>query len=111
MLQGERNMKDDIAYEWYLKHTDPIKYVRRIGVSISDACRLNGSPNWGSEPWISGLENHTEISFEYSFIAHDGATWIFREREKYKKVLRFGKIKIGNNCAVGANSTICLVFI
>lgn len=34
-------------YNWYLKKTDPIKYAQKIGVSLGEHCRLNGSPEWG----------------------------------------------------------------
>lgn len=60
----------------------------------------------GSEPWLIQLGNHTEISFDCAFITHDGSTWVFREEQRYSKVLRFGKIVIGNNCFIGARSTI-----
>ena len=94
------------AYKWYLKKTNPIKYAQKIGVSLGKQCRLNGSPEWGSEPWLIQLGDHTEISFDCAFITHDGSTWVFREEQRYSKVLRFGKIVIGNNCFIGARSTI-----
>lgn len=93
-------------YNWYLKKNDPMKYAKRIGVHIGDRCRLNGSPEWGSEPWLIQIGEHTEISFDCAFITHDGSTWVFRESQRYSKVLRFGKIVIGNNCFIGARSTI-----
>ena len=98
-------------YNWYLKKTDPIKYAQKIGVSLGEHCRLNGSPEWGSEPWLIRLGNHTEISFDCAFITHDGSTWVFREEQRYSKVLRFGKIVIGNNCFIGARSTILPGFV
>ena len=63
-------------------------------------------PNWGSEPYLIELGNRTEISFEVAFVTHDGATWVFRNQDKYKEVIKFGKIKIGNDSFVGARSTI-----
>lgn len=94
------------AYNWYLKKTNPIKYAQKIGVSLGNRCRLNGSPEWGSEPWLIQLGDHTEISFDCAFITHDGSTWVFREEQRYNKVIRFGRITIGNNCFIGAKSTI-----
>lgn len=73
---------------------------------MGERCRLNGSPDWGSEPWLIQIGEHTEISFDCAFITHDGATWVFREEQRYNKVLRFGKIVIGDNCFIGARSTI-----
>lgn len=88
------------------KLTNPIEYSRKIGVKIGENCKLNGVPNWGSEPYLIELGNRTEISFEVAFVTHDGATWVFRNQDKYKEVIKFGKIKIGNDSFVGARSTI-----
>ena len=40
------------------------------------------------------------------FITRDGATRVIKRKEKYKAVVKFGKITIGNNCFIGARSTI-----
>ena len=47
-----------------------------------------------------------EISLRVTFLTHDGATWCFRDEERYKDVIRYGKIVIDDNCFIGANSTI-----
>lgn len=85
---------------------DPIAYSRSVGVTIGENCKLNGVPNWGSEPYLISLGNHVEVSFDCVFITHDGATWVFRNEEKYKKVIKFGKIKLCDNCFIGARSMI-----
>lgn len=94
------------AIAWIWKHKNPIGYARHLGVTIGEGCRLMGSPNWGSEPWLITLGNHSEVSCDCSFITHDGATWVFRHEERYKNVVKFGKINIGNHCFIGARSTI-----
>lgn len=99
------NLFQKVRY-FLLKKRNPIQYARELGVTIGDNCRLIGSPNWGSEPWLITLGNHTEVSFDCAFITHDGATWVFRNEEKYKNVVKFGKINIGNDCFIGARSTI-----
>lgn len=86
--------------------SDPINYSRNIGVKIGVECKLNGIPNWGSEPYLIKIGNRTEISFDVAFITHDGATWTFRNQEKYKNVIKFGLIKIGDECFIGARSII-----
>lgn len=86
------------------KRSNPIKYAKKIGVSIGVNCKLNGSPNWGTEPFLISIGDHTEISFDCVFLTHDGSTWVFRDKEPYKDVLRFGRIKVGNNCFIGARS-------
>jgi acetyltransferase-like isoleucine patch superfamily enzyme len=84
----------------------PIKYARKKGVTIGSNCKLNGHPNWGSEPYLIDLGNHVELSGDVAFITHDGATWCFRDEEKYKNVIRYGKISIKDNCFIGMRSTI-----
>ncbi len=92
--------------DFYLKKTSLIKYAKIIGVSIGENCKLNGSPDWGSEPWLISLGNHSEVSFDCAFVTHDGATWVFRKEERYKDIIKFGRIKIGDDCFIGARSTI-----
>lgn len=91
---------------WYMRRNDPIRYAREIGVTVGEGCRFQGSPGWGSEPWLISVGNHTEISSGVSLITHDGATWVFRDQEEYKGTLKFGRIRIGNNCFIGARSTV-----
>ena len=91
---------------WYKRRNDPIGYAREIGVTIGKNCKLIGSPVWGSEPWLISVGDHTEISSGVSLITHDGATWVFRDQEEYKNTLKFGRIRIGDNCFIGARSII-----
>ena len=83
-----------------------LNYSKMLGVTFGNNCKLNGIPNWGSEPYLISIGNKVEISFGCSFITHDGSTWLFRDKDMYKDVIRFGKIEIGDNCFIGANSTI-----
>lgn len=99
------NILTKIYYE-LLKRRNPIKYAKTIGVTVGKNCRLMGSPNWGSEPWLISVGDNTLISFECAFITHDGATWTFRREEEFKDIVRFGKIEIGNDCFIGARSII-----
>lgn len=46
------------------------------------------------------------ISGKVTFLNHDGATWVFREKGPYKGTYKFGPIKIGNNCFIGFGATI-----
>lgn len=52
------------------------------------------------------IGNHVELSGDMAFITHDGATWVFRDEERYKNVIRYGKIVIKDNCFIGMRSTI-----
>lgn len=93
-------------YSFYLKKRKPLVYARKIGVEIGDNLRLVGSPNWGSEPWLIRIGEHTLVSFDVSFVTHDAGTWCFRNQESYKHTVKFGRIKVGDNCFIGAKSTI-----
>ena len=85
---------------------NPLKYAQKIGVTIGERCRIIGPQNWGSEPYLIEIGNHTEISLDCMFITHDGATWVFRETDEYKNIIRFGKIIIGNDCFIGDRKSV-----
>jgi len=79
--------------------------AKKLGVKIGENCRLF-SANFGSEPWLISLGNHVELSNGVQFTTHDGGTWVFRNEERYKKVIKYGKIVIKDNCFIGMNSII-----
>lgn len=95
-----------LADKFRRRFSDRIDYSRKAGVTIGNGCKLNDIPSWGSEPWLISLGNHVEISSAVTFITHDGATWVFRNQEKYKDVIKYGKISIHDNCFIGMHSTI-----
>ncbi len=95
-----------IILKYKMLTSSPIEYSRNIGVKIGGGCRLNGIPDWGSEPWLISLGEHVECSSGICFITHDGSTWVFRDEERYKNVIRYGKIIIKDNCFIGMRSTI-----
>lgn len=102
---GKRLIKNIIYIIWFRK---TVKYARWIGVNIGTDCKIISHPNWGSEPYLISIGNHTEISSGVTFLTHDGATWISRKDEKYKdqQIMKFGYIRIGDDCFIGCNSTI-----
>jgi len=75
-------------------------YARKIGVKLGDNCRLIGNNNFGSEPYLVTIGNHVSIT-QSSFITHDGAVWIFRD--KLPDIEVFKPITIGNNVFIGIN--------
>ena len=81
----------------------PVAYARKLGVTVGENCIL-GSFRFGSEPWLITLGNHVEITGNVTFITHDGATWVLRQDERYRRVLRYGKITIGDNVLIGYGS-------
>lgn len=92
-------------FEYIEKHINPERYAKRIGVKIGQNCRV-GMPNWGTEPYLISIGNHVTISCDVIFLTHDGGTWVFREKDEYKGITKFGKITIGDNCFIGCRSTI-----
>ena len=89
---------------------NPVKYAKKVGVNLLDASDIKLlSTNFGSEPWLITIGRHVELSGNVVFITHDGATWVFRNRNqlnKYSDVIRYGKIIIKDNCFIGMNSVI-----
>lgn len=85
---------------------DPVRFAKRIGVTIGKDCSFAGMPDFGSEPYLVTIGNHVRTSSQVTFITHDGATWVFRDQEKYKNVKKYGKIIVGDNCFLGLRSII-----
>lgn len=50
------------------------------------------------------IGNRVLISFDVSFITHDGATFVIHKDEAYKDIYKFGRIQVGDNCFIGAKS-------
>jgi acetyltransferase-like isoleucine patch superfamily enzyme len=80
-------------------------YVRR-GLKLGRDVRVIGKPDFGSEPYLIDIGDHVTISSHVTFVTHDGATWVFRHRPEYLGLQRFGRIKIGINCFIGARSVV-----
>ena len=82
----------------------PKKYAKEIGVNIADSVRITGHIKWGSEPWLVTVGENTTIADGVVFTTHDGAVNVVNKEEKYKDVIKFGRIDIGNNCFIGAGA-------
>ena len=87
-----------------VKRINKIWYAKLLGVKLGENVRLIGNLNLGTEPYLISIGNHVTVSNDVSFITHDGATWVFKENKEYKDVVKYGKIKIGNNCFIGTKS-------
>lgn len=84
-----------------------IMRLKKAGLKISSSCRLIGTPNFGSEPYLVDLSGENcVISDRVSFITHDGATSVFRTQERYKNVIRYGPIIVRSNCFIGYGAII-----
>ncbi len=74
---------------------------KRQGLQVADDCRFHGLPDFGSEPYLISIGKHVAMAGEVAFITHDGGTYVFREQERYKKVIKYGRITIHDNCVIG----------
>lgn len=83
-----------------------LRRLRRQGLTIPDDCRLAGMPSFGSEPYLITIGHHVSMADEVAFITHDGGTRVFRDQEPYKKVLKYGRITVLDNCVIGYRATI-----
>jgi acetyltransferase-like isoleucine patch superfamily enzyme len=75
--------------------------LRRAGLCLPEDCRLADVPHFDSEPYLITIGHHVAIAAEVSFITHDGGTYVFRDQERYRRVLKFGRITIKDNCVIG----------
>ena len=83
-----------------------LKDAQRQGMIVEDGVTVMGGVNFGSEPYLITLRKNCRISSNVNFVNHDGGTHAFRCWPKYSHVVKYGKIEIGENSFIGAESTI-----
>ena len=88
-----------------LKH-DSVTFAKKLGVKIGKNVRLLGvsDKTFSSEPYLVSIDDHVTITDQVQFITHDGAVWVFREKEEDIEFIR--PIKIGNNVFIGYRTII-----
>lgn len=70
-------------------------------MEIGEGCLICSDIS-GVDSWLISIGNHTTISTNVSFILHDfSASLVFPGKSNL-----YGKITIGDNCFIGANSTL-----
>lgn len=89
-----------------IKHNAYIKSCMENGLQIGENTIIRNNVSFGSEPFLVQVGNNTRIASGTTFVTHSGATMNIREIEGYETVRNFGRIKIGNNCAIGSNCVI-----
>ena len=77
-------------------------YFRRHGMKVGSNCNILSDIN-SSEPYLISIGDNVTISNDVDFITHDAS--IGKVTNGITSDL-FGPIEIGNNCFIGANSTI-----
>ena len=99
-------LKEKIIY-YVESRKDPSlsSYYRRFGANIGKDCSFIGTNiSFSSEPYLITLGDRVRVSFDVAFVTHDGGTFVLRE--KYPNTSIYGKIIIGNNVFIGANTTL-----
>ena len=81
---------------------DPYALRLIYKTTIGKNCRLSKN-NYGSEPYLLRFGNHVS-AIGVDFVTHDGAVWVFREKEP--KLELFKSIYIGSNVFIGIKSII-----
>jgi acetyltransferase-like isoleucine patch superfamily enzyme len=80
--------------------------LRRQGLTVADDCRFTDLPSFGSEPYLVSIGKHVAFAAGVSFITHDGATYVFRDQDPYRRVIKYGRITIFDNCVIGYRAII-----
>lgn len=82
---------------------DPVKYFRGQGVDIGEDAEIFGANlhTFGSEPYLVSIGNQVTISHNVDFITHDGGLRV--ARAKYPDAYLYGRIRISDNCFIGAH--------
>ena len=65
--------------------TDSHKEALKAGMVEGERVSVMGGVNFGSEPYLIKLGDDVRISFDVTFVNHDGGTWAFRDRKEYRK--------------------------
>lgn len=87
-----------------LSSKNGIKYAKKLGVKIADQVRFTGVPDYGSEPWLVEIKKNAFLTAHIQFITHEGSVENLRRLdEKYKSVIKFGKIVIEEGAFIGRN--------
>lgn len=84
-----------------------LREAKKAGMIVEDGVTIMGGVNFGSEPYLIYLHKFCRLSTDVMFITHDGGTWAFRnDNQKYKHVIKYGKIEVGEYSFIGARAII-----
>jgi len=83
-----------------------LRRLRERGLEVGADCRIFGFPSFGSEPYLVSIGNHVTVSAGVAFLTHDGATWVFRARPEFSNVIKYGRIRVNDNCFIGVRAII-----
>jgi len=92
-------------FSYKKKELSYVEKARLQGVKVGENCVFVTMPSFGTEPYFITIGDNVKISFDVTFLTHDGGIWVGNNLEKtdYSKL---GEIKIGNNCFIGCRTII-----
>lgn len=70
-------------------------YAKHIGVNMGKGVRIYGNISWSTEPWIITIGDGCHITNDVTFVTHDGATLLFRDRTLILKLLHQSNLGSG----------------
>lgn len=88
------------------KHKVYIQTCINNGLILGKNVSIRNGVSIGSEPFLVEIGEGSRIASGTTFVTHSGATVNLRKIEGFEEVRNFGRIKIGENCAVGSNCVI-----
>ena len=77
--------------------------LKKQGLQIGDGSIIQSPKGIGSEPYLVSISDHVYVTSGVRFITHDGGTSIIRDQERYRKVIKYGRITIHHHCLIGVN--------
>lgn len=92
----------------FMKIIDPLKWAKKHGMHVGEGVTLsskNGT-TFGSEPYLIFLDDYVRLSGGVSFITHDGGLHSIRDMDKYRDVVAFGAIHVGEKSFIGYKTII-----
>ena len=103
----------NFIYRIILKiHTTYQQFIQNIylklcitkGLKVGKKVRFVEVPQFGTEPFLIEIGDETTFSNNVRFVNHDGGQNALHFFEKYRDVRTFGRIKIGKQCLIGADT-------
>jgi acetyltransferase-like isoleucine patch superfamily enzyme len=76
--------------------------ARRAGATIGKSCSFSDAPGSGDHPFLIAIGNDVAMAADVAFIMTDGGTHDFAHLERYRKVIKYVRINIRDNCVIGA---------
>lgn len=91
----------------FMNNEQYIEYLRRKGTVIGTGCNIHKKAVFGTEPWLIRIGNNVRITKGVQFITHDGGLWTLRRMGLIdKEAVKYGAVRIGDNCNISWNVTI-----